>query len=123
MALNYHLRGKKIQQLRIERKIPQIKFAEMINTSSTFVSCMERGIKGPSLETLIMIADALDVSLDSLLFESRERHQNGQVSEIATLLKDCSTYERYVMLQIMKETKRILHEGATILKQNNHSVV
>ncbi len=58
MALNYHLLGKKIQQLRVERKIPQIKFAEMINTSSTFVSCMERGIKGPSLETLIMIADA-----------------------------------------------------------------
>ena len=123
MALNYHLLGKKIQQLRNERKISQIRFSEMIETSSTFVSCIERGIKGPSLETLILIADALDASLDTLLAESREHPQNGHVTEITALLKDCSTYERYVMLQNLKELKRILREGDLIRKQNNHSVV
>ena len=122
MSLNYHLLGKKIQQLRREQKIPQIKFAEMIETSSTFVSRMERGLRGPSLETLVLIADVLDVSLDSLLAESREHPQNGHVTEISALLKDCSTYERFVMLQSLKEIKRILREGESILKQNNHSV-
>ncbi len=39
------------------------------------------------------------------------------------LLKDCSTYERFVMLQSLKEIKRILREGESILEQNNHSVI
>jgi transcriptional regulator with XRE-family HTH domain len=122
MSLNYHLLGKKIQQLRREQKIPQLKFAEMIETSSTFVSRMERGLRGPSLETLVMIADVLDASLDSLLAESRERPQDGHLTEIIAVLKDCNTYERFVMLQSLKEIKRILREGESILKQNNHSV-
>ena len=123
MALNYHLLGKKIHQLRSEQRISQMQFSEMIETSPTFVSRMERGIKGPSLETLVLIADVLDVSLDSLLAESREHPQNGHVTEITALLKDCNTYERFVMLQSLKEIKRILREGESILKQNNHSVI
>ncbi len=123
MSLNYHLLGKRIQQLRSGRKIPQLKFAEMIDTSSTFVSRMERGLKGPSLETLVMIADVLDVSLDSLLAESRKHPQNVQVTEITILLKDCNAYERFVMLQSLKELKRILREGESILKQNNTSII
>ena len=122
MSLNYHLLGKKIQQLRREQKIPQLKFAEMIETSSTFVSRMERGLRGPSLETLVMIADVLDASLDSLLAESRERPQDEHLTEIIAVLKDCNTYERFVMLQSLKEIKRILREGESILKLNSHSV-
>ena len=104
MALNYHLLGKKIHQLRSEQRISQMQFSEMIETSPTFVSRMERGIKG-------------------LLAESRERPQNGHVTEITALLKDCSTYERFVMLQSLKEIKRILRERESILEQNNHSVI
>ena len=118
MSLNYHLLGKKIQQQRSERKIPQLKFAEMIGTSSTFVSRLERGLKGPSLETMILIADVLDVSLDSLLAENRDRPQNGQVTEITALLNDCSTYERFIMLQTLQAIKRILREGESIRSQN-----
>ena len=114
MALNYCLLGKKIQQLRKEQKISQIKFAEMIETSSTFVSSLERGAKGPSLETLVTIADALGTSLDNLLAESRRYPQNGHMSDISSLFMDCDNYERYVLLQSLKEIKRILREGETI---------
>ena len=54
MAINYVLLGRKIQRLRSERRISQMEFAEMIATSATFVSRLERGLKGPSLETLII---------------------------------------------------------------------
>ena len=123
MSLNYHLLGKKIQQLRNERRISQLKFAEMIETSPTFVSRMERGLKGPSLETLVMIANVLETSLDTLLAESRERPQKVQVNEIAALLEDCNTYECFVLLQNVRELKRILREGEPIIEQNNHSVI
>lgn len=41
-----------------------------INKSSIFISYIERGIKFPSLNTLIDIANALDISLDILVGNS-----------------------------------------------------
>ncbi len=121
MALDYLFLGSKIQQLRSERKISQIKFAEMIDTSPTFVSRMERGMKGPSLETLILIADSLDVSIDSLLAESRTQSRLANDSELSAILEDCSAFERYVLLQTVKEIKRILRAGESI-RINSHSL-
>ena len=114
MSLNYHLLGKKIQQQRIEQKISQSTLAEMIDVSPTSISRIERGVKGLSLEKLVLIADALNTSLDRLLAESLEHPQNSNTSEIGSLLQDCSTYEKYVLFQSVKEMKRILREGETI---------
>ena len=123
MALNYHLLGKKIQQLRNERKISQLRFAEMIDTSPTFVSRMERGAKGPSLVTLVSIADALDVSLDALLAESRERPHTAYDADLSAALSGCTSFEQYVLLQSLKEIKRILREGESILKRDPVNII
>ena len=123
MALNNHLLGKKIQHLRSERKISQLQFAEMIDTSPTFVSRMERGAKGPSLETLILIADALDVSIDSLLAESRERPRASNKAQFSAILQDCTPFEQYVLMESMKEIKRILREGEGIRRHGSNSVI
>ena len=114
MALNYKLLGRRIQQKRMELKISQLKFAELIDTSSAFVSRMERGEKGPSLETLVLIADVLDISIDALLAESRGYVQISSISEMVGIMKDCTSYERFVLIQCTKEMKRILHEGESL---------
>ena len=111
MALNYLILGKKIQTLRSERKISQIRFAEMIDKSPTFVSRMERGLKRPSLETLVTIAQILEVTLDSLLSENMKSIQSEKQTDQESVLRNCSTYERYVLLESMKEIKRVLREG------------
>ncbi len=108
MAINYVLLGRKIQRLRSERRISQMEFAEMIATSSTFVSRLERGLKGPSLETLILIADALDVSLDVLLAENRIEPRSGHSSEYADLIEKCTPYEQFILLQSGRDLRRIL---------------
>ncbi len=118
MALNYQFLGRKIQQKRMEMKISQLKFAELIDTSSAFVSRMERGEKGPSLETLVLIADVLDTSIDALLADNRVYVQNGYAAELIETMKDCSAYERFVLLRCLKETKRILREGEPMHKQD-----
>ena len=102
MALNYQFLGRRIQQKRMEKKISQLKFAELIDTSSAFVSRMERGEKGPSLETLVLIADVLDTSIDALLADSRGYVQNGYAAEFIETMKDCSAYERFVLLRCLK---------------------
>lgn len=58
-------------------------------------------------------------------YGSRWQHLSKQYLRAHPLCvecKDCNTYERFVMLQSLKEIKRILREGESILKQNNHSV-
>ena len=114
MALNSQLLGKRIQQRRSELKISQLKFAELIDTSPAFVSRLEHGEKGPSLETLVLIANVLDTPVDTLLSESRTPTQPGNAAEMAELLNGCSAFERFVLLQCMKELKRILREGAPL---------
>ena len=111
MALNYQVLGRKIQLLRTEHKISQLKFAEMIEKSPTFVSRMERGVRRPSLETLVVIAALLDSSLDNLLSESMDLLQSKRISEQEDILKNCNPYERYVLLESMKEIKHILRTG------------
>ena len=111
MALNYQMLGKRIQQIRTARKLSQFQLAELIGTSPTFVSHIERGTKGPGLETLLLIADVLHTSMDMLLTESRINNPETRTDEFSEILKDCTLYERFVVLQMMKELKTVLREG------------
>ncbi len=114
MALNYQVLGKKIQLLRIEHSISQLKFAEMIEKSPTFVSRMERGTKHPSLETLVNIALVLGVSIDDLLAENMDLLYSKKPDNEEKVFKFCTAYERYVLHECIKELKRILREGEKI---------
>ena len=59
--------GAKIKQYRKAAKLSQSQLAEMIGVSTKYVSVLERSAKPPSLETLINIANALNISTDLLL--------------------------------------------------------
>lgn len=59
--------GKQIKKYRKQTGYTQEKLAVKINKSTVFISYIERGIKSPSLNTLVDIANALDISLDMLV--------------------------------------------------------
>ncbi len=61
--------GKKIATARINKNLSLRQLAKMINVTPSLLSQIERGIANPSLNTLRMIAIALDVSLFSLFIE------------------------------------------------------
>jgi len=110
MALNYSLLGGKIKEIRKAKKISQTLFAEMIDKSTTFVSRMERGEKGPGLETLVLIADVLTVSLDNLL-EGNRIPLPQESAESKDELSNCSPFERYVLTESRCSLMRILRDG------------
>ena len=62
--------GGKIKQYRKAAKFSQSQLAEMIGISTKYVSVLERSAKPPSLETLINIANALNISTDLLLCDT-----------------------------------------------------
>lgn len=59
--------GKRLQKYREEAGYSQEKLAEKTKHSSIFISYMERGQKAPSVDTLIQLANALNISIDLLL--------------------------------------------------------
>jgi len=59
--------GKKVREIRLEKKLSQGKLAKILSVHPTYISGIERGLRNPSLITLEKIAKALDVGIDDLI--------------------------------------------------------
>ena len=59
--------GKKVREIRLERKLSQGKLAKILGVHPTYISGIERGLRNPSLITLEKIAKALNVKIDELI--------------------------------------------------------
>ena len=119
MALNYILLGKRVRDLRIKRRLSQAELSEIIDKTPTYVSYIESGIKSPSLDTLVLLANALGVTADMLLVESLENHLLVDEGEYAELLDDCSPYERRVLIENARALKQTMREYHFLSKRNN----
>ena len=114
MAINYVILGEKIREARSARRISQSRLADLIDRSPTFISCLERGEKGPSLDTLVQIADSLRTSLDTLLESNRTPLLPDRMPGIKTEFPACSAYEQFVLYRIMTDVLKTLREGETL---------
>ena len=70
MKMNYEDLGRRIRQIRRESNMTQEQLAEKLGISASFMGHIERGTRVPSLETLVMICNELDVTPDFLLSAS-----------------------------------------------------
>ncbi len=109
MRVNYKLLGKRIQAVRKQRHISQTELSERIDKSPSYISYIENGRKSMSLDTFAQIANALQVSADSLLWECFADRYAGN-GEMEDLLADCSRYERLVILGTVQTLKTILRQ-------------
>lgn len=61
--------GENIKKARIKKGITQEELAKSIDRAMKYISDIERGECGMSIETLLLIAEKLDVSLDYIMYE------------------------------------------------------
>lgn len=73
--------GRRVRKQRVSFNWTQEQLAEKVGVSTSFVGHVERGSRKASLETLVSIANALDVSLDYLLSSSLNNDGVGPVPE------------------------------------------
>lgn len=88
--------GGRIKAERKRRGISQEKLAELVNVSPHYIYEIERGMKAMSLETLINIIKALEISADYLIFEKQQ----------------CDNTTLYDQLEALSEERRIRAENA-----------
>ena len=70
MGVDYELLGKRIRYRRTALHLKQSEVASAANVSLTFYGNIERGNRIPSLDTLVAIANELQIGLDFLLADS-----------------------------------------------------
>ena len=108
MALNYSSLGKRIRYFRKKRGLSQMALAEEIDCATTFISYIENGQKRMSLNTLVLIANALHVSADELLADSLDYNFRVMNHELSDLMSDCTTSERKILFEIVAASKQSL---------------
>jgi transcriptional regulator with XRE-family HTH domain len=58
--------GNRLKAIRLDRKLTQEEFAELVGISVDFLSLIERGINSPSFEVLERMAERLDLRVREL---------------------------------------------------------
>ena len=99
--MNYELLGRKIRQQRKEKKYTLEQLSEKLDVSTTFIGQIERAKGIPSLETLVKIANVLEISTDSLLFGdlNNESGNNHFIKEVEKLTETFSPNEKELLLK------------------------
>lgn len=100
--------GARIRQARTERNMSQLDLAEACNISVPYVSDIERGKKCFSVDILLRLAQALQVSADWLLRLDIPQTDYAYHAEAAALLADCSQEEAALLLDLMSSAKQVL---------------
>ena len=110
MSLNYKVIGKHIREVRQRNQLSQAMLSELVDKTPSYISYIESGIKSMSLDTFVLIANALRVSPDRLLMGQITSTERCASEEIALLLSDCSTYEMLILMDVLKSLKASLKE-------------
>lgn len=89
--------GNRVKRAREKSGMTQEQFAEFINKTPQFISDLERGVSGISIETLRTICEKLCISSDSILFADRNEND---ISELMTKFRRMSRIQFHAMEQI-----------------------
>ena len=114
MSIDYKSIGRRIKAVRISLDMTQERLAEKVNLSPSHLSNIETGTTKVSLSTIVKLANALHVSVDSLLADSVVQSKAVFEQDIQTILSDCDDYEIRVIADIAAATKKTLRKEAKL---------
>lgn len=98
--------GERIRQKRTLIGLSQDELAERIDRASKYVSDIERGICGMSIETMLAFSQQLDLPLDYMMFGRLEEKdfmaQTDEETAIIHIISQCSPSEKQYALRLLK---------------------
>ena len=72
--------GRRIKEVRLERKFTQEYVAEKLDVSCQHISDIERGLNGMSVPSLMELCKVLDIDADYILFGTVTRSKNNPIN-------------------------------------------
>jgi transcriptional regulator with XRE-family HTH domain len=102
--MNFEGLGKRVKEERLRVGLTQEALAETVGLSAVYIGQIERGERKLSLESLVSVANALNVSVESLLRDSTEGNINSIITELVDLLRNHTYEEISLVTDIVKTT-------------------
>ena len=80
--------ARRIGELRIKKGLSQSQLAEMLHVSASTIGMYEQGRRTPSIDMLVELSRAFDVSLDYLITGTDYIYTDA-TSRMVQIIKDC----------------------------------
>ena len=93
--------GRRIREARLNKGLTMSKLAKDVGTSIVYMGEIERGLKMPSVNTLIKIANALEVSIDYILRYEVKSGVRYVYDEFASKLGALSKEQKQTVMSIL----------------------
>lgn len=94
--------GLRIKQAREAKNLTQENLAALVDLSPTHISVIERGMKTVRLDKFIAIANALDVSADSLLVDVVTHFVDGLANGLPEAIRTLPPDEQKRLMKALK---------------------
>ena len=102
--------GQRIRDVRASKGMSQSELAECSGISLPHISRIEYGRSEMLIVTLIKVAEALQVSTDTLLRPNIPEVKNQYDVEFTEMFSDCTPKEIEAIFRIVKELKTTMHD-------------
>ncbi|PWA12697.1 transcriptional regulator [Pueribacillus theae] len=95
--------GERIRNFRKDKGLSQEELAHMSKLHSTYIGQLERGEKNATLESIEKVANALNISLETLFRISQPRQNENEytLSQIVTQLQARSIKDQKFILELI----------------------
>lgn len=104
LELDFKEIGARIQKCRMEKKMTQAELAEIIDTNQKHLSRIESGYHRSSLDSIVAIARALDVSVDYLIADLSDSNNASTLKVIMDDIRGMTPKQ----LEMLKENIKII---------------
>ncbi len=110
MAVDTIRIGKRIKTFRMAKQLSQEQLSSLIGITRKHLSKIELGNRPPTLELLVLIANALEISADDLLVDDLNKTSSIVGKELHTILEDCHPAKKEMLIKILVFMKELLTE-------------
>lgn len=100
--MDYVALGLRVKNKRLEKNMTQEQLAEAVDISSVYVGQIERGDRHMTIDTLVKIANVLQVSIEELLKESTTDNINARLAELVNIAKKLNTADIDKIIDVIK---------------------
>ncbi len=108
--MDYYEIGQRIRKFRKAHSFSQEELAEKVGISTTHMSHIETGNTKLSLPVLVLLAEALEVRTDDLLFDNADASITAATNEIMEILERCTPQQLRFMKDLIHSTQISLNK-------------
>ena len=111
MKTDYVLIGERIKFWWQQRGLTQEQLAEMVELTPGFISLIETGKKRASLEILLSLCCALNITLNDLLVGNQIIQETDYNTEFSELTVKLNESERHIVFEITKAVCKTIYRN------------